>query len=102
MEPGQLRPLHPGAVVRQGEGGLIQVGEKRNKGRPGVEGIRHQLGENRLLQWSGVSVPEVLQEVQQIDPGLTHLMPQKVQGGKDGTNKPLITFPPVRLRSPPR
>jgi hypothetical protein len=69
---GELAPPHAMPVVddgQRGRGGIDGQGDLRGTG---VQRVRHDFGENRLLDRAGVRIPEVLQEMQQIDSRLTH------------------------------
>jgi hypothetical protein len=70
--PGKLAPPHPVAVIDDGQRGRGGIGGQGDLRGTGVQRVRHDLGENRLLDRAGVRIPEVLQEMQQIDSRLTH------------------------------
>jgi hypothetical protein len=70
--PRQLAPLHPPAVVRHRERRLGGVGRDTDAGGAGVEGVGDHFREDRLLEGAAVGVPEILEQVPQVDPCLAH------------------------------
>jgi hypothetical protein len=69
---GQLTPSHAEAVVYQREGARGRLGQDGDRARARIEGIRDDLGEDGLIRRAWIGVAQVLEETQQIDPGLTH------------------------------
>jgi hypothetical protein len=67
-----LRTFHPRAVVGDRERAARRVGCELDALRPRVERVGNDLGEDRLLHGPDVGIAEVLEQVQQIDPGFTH------------------------------
>lgn len=67
---GQVAPAHPRVIVDDGECRQGGIGPEVDGGRPRVEGVGHDLGHDRLLEAAGIGVPDVLQEMLQIDPCL--------------------------------
>ena len=68
----QLPALHPAPVVHDGQrrvGGLVEQADAR---RAGVERVGDDLGEDRLLERAGVRVPEVFEQVLEVDAGFAH------------------------------
>ena len=53
-------------------GSLPGIGLESQPGRPGVERVRHHLGEDGLFQGARIGVANVLEQVLQIDPRLAH------------------------------
>ena len=64
---GQVAPAHPRPIVDDRERRQGGIGPEMKSGRARVEGVRHDLGHDRLLEGAGIGVPDVLQEVLQID-----------------------------------
>ena len=73
--------LHPRAVVGDRERAARRVTRDVDAARSRVERVRHDLGENCLFQGTRVGIAEVLEQVQQIDPGLAHRWPSPGSSG---------------------
>ena len=70
--PGELAPPHAVSVVDHGKRGSSRVGREADLGGAGVERVRHDLGEDRLLDRPGIRVPEVFEKMQEVDSRLAH------------------------------
>ena len=68
----QFAALHPGAIVYRGQRVLCRVAFEADLGCARVEGVGRDLGKNRFLERSRVCVPQVLEQMQQIDACFTH------------------------------
>jgi hypothetical protein len=73
MVAGQLAPAHPRAIVGDGERRQGGIGPELKRGRARIEGVGHDLGHDRLLERPGIGVPDVLEEMLQIDACLAHV-----------------------------
>src|SRR6266566_1957602 len=73
MIAAQLGPRHTAPVVAHDE----RVGSRfeRDHRRPGVQGIRDDLADDRFLKRGGIGVPQVLEQVKQIDACFAHFRP---------------------------
>ena len=71
--PRQLPSLHAAAVVHDRQRRFGRVGEEADAGRSGVERVRDDFGEDRLLEGSGVRVPQIFEEVLEVDAGFAHV-----------------------------
>src|SRR6266566_1760629 len=73
MIAAQLGPRHAAPVVPHDE----RVGSRfeRNHRCPGVQGIRDDLADDRFLERGGIGVPQVLEQVKQIDACFAHFRP---------------------------
>ena len=71
--PRQLPSLHPTPVVHDGQRGLSRVGKEADARRTRVERVRHDLGEDRFLEPSGISVPQIFEKVLEVDSGFAHV-----------------------------
>ncbi len=80
MIPGQGLPAHPLSIVHHRQGGGHRVGPHPDQAGSRVQGVRHDLGEDRVLQAFRIRVPEVFQEVKEVDAGLAH----GAQYGREG------------------
>jgi hypothetical protein len=70
--PRQLPSLHAAPIVHDRERRVSWVGEKADPRRAGVERVRHGFGENCLLKGAGVRVPQIFEQVLEVDSGLAH------------------------------
>ena len=73
MKPRQLSSLHPAAIVNDRQRRVSGVGEKTDARRAGVERVRDGFGEDRLFKGADVGVPQVFEEMLQINSGLAHM-----------------------------
>jgi hypothetical protein len=78
--PDQVAPLHAGAVVHDGQRRLRGVGLHGDVRGAGIQGVRHNLGQDGLLDRAGIGVAKVFQEVKQIDAGFAHGTAVPIQG----------------------
>ena len=83
----QLATAHPGAVVHDGERGDRGIGRDRDGRRSRVERVGYDLDQDGLLRGPGVRVPQVLEEVEQIDAGLAHVSASARRGGGRGRGR---------------
>jgi hypothetical protein len=74
----ELAPAHAGAVVDHDQRLLGRVGQHADARAARVERVRHDLGEDLLLDRVGIGVAQVLEQVVQVDARLAHALP----GGK--------------------
>jgi hypothetical protein len=68
----QFAAPHAVAVVDHGQRGGGGVGHDGDLGGAGVQGVRHDFGEDRLIDRARIRVPEVLEKVQEVDAGFAH------------------------------
>ena len=73
---GQLAPPHADAVVDDDQQGIAAVGADGDPRGARVERIGDDLREDRLLQAARIGVPQVLEEVQEVDARLAHRAPR--------------------------
>ena len=69
----QLSALHASAVVDDRQCRIDCVGQEANAGRTRVKRIRDHFGEDRLFEGPGVGIPQVFEEVLEVDSGFTHV-----------------------------
>ena len=70
--PRQLPSLHATPVVHDRQRRVSRVGEKADVRCKRVERVRHGFSEDRLFQGAGVRVPQVFEEVLEVDAGFAH------------------------------
>jgi hypothetical protein len=68
----EFSPPHAGAVVHYGERGPRGIRADGDPRRARVERVGDDLGEDGLLEGPGIGVPQILEEVEEIDAGLAH------------------------------
>ena len=68
----QFPALHAAAVIDDRQRRVEGVGQETNVARTGVECIGDDLGEDRLFKGAGVGVPQVFEQVLEVDSSLTH------------------------------
>ncbi|MFN7955337.1 MAG: hypothetical protein U0610_26675 [bacterium] len=72
VEVTQVAPHHARAVVDHRERGPRGIGQEGDVRGTGVERVGDDLGEDRFLERAGIGIAQVLEQVQQVDSGLTH------------------------------
>ena len=70
--PAQLPATHAAAVIHDVERGRAGVAGQTDFGRSGVQGVRHDLGQDGLLERARVRIAQVLEEVEQVNAGFAH------------------------------
>ncbi len=70
--PRQLPSLHAAPVVHDRQRRVSRVGEKPDARRTGVERVRDDFGEDRLLERAGVRVPQIFEQMLEVDAGFAH------------------------------
>jgi len=65
----EVSALHAAAVINDRQRRDGRVGQEANASRTGVERVRDDLGEDRLFKGAGVGVPQVFEEVLEVDSG---------------------------------
>ena len=70
--PRQVLPLHPPPIVHDRQRRVSRVGDKADARRAGVERVRHGFGQDRLFKRAGVRIPQVFEEVLEVDAGFAH------------------------------
>jgi hypothetical protein len=70
---GQLSALHASAIVDDRQGRIDGVGQEANAGRARVKRIRDYFGKDRLFERPGVGIPQVFEEVLEVDSCFTHV-----------------------------
>lgn len=70
--PRQLPSLHTAPIVHDRQRRISRVGEKADARRAGVERVRYGFGENCLFKGAGVRVPQIFEQVLEVDSGLAH------------------------------
>ena len=80
----QRSPLHPAAVVYDGQCRRAGIGQQLDARRAGVECVGHDFGEDRLLERTGVGVAKVFEEMVKVDSRFTHrdILPVGRQRGR--------------------
>jgi hypothetical protein len=68
----QVPARHPLAVIGDRDGGAPGLRRDPDQARAGVERVRDDLRQYGLLQRPGVGVPQVFEEVQQVNARLGH------------------------------
>src|SRR5439155_16995885 len=68
----QLAPLHSGPVVRDGEGRLRGLGPEPDAARSRIERVGDDLGEDGLLEGAGISVAQILEQMEKVNTCLAH------------------------------
>jgi hypothetical protein len=69
----QLSALHASAIVDDRQCRIACVGQEANAGRTGVKRIRDHLSEDRFFEGPGVGIPQVFEEVLEVDTCFTHV-----------------------------
>jgi len=95
----QLAATHAAAVIDDVERGRARICGQADRGGPGIERVRDDLGQDGLLERARVRVAQVLEEVEQVNAGFAHgqetLRPKaRVCYSKD---PPCCLISPVRL-----
>ena len=72
MGPRQFAPLHPAPIVDDRERCLSRIGQQADARCSRVERIRDDFGEDRLLERSGVRVPQIFEKMLEVDAGFAH------------------------------
>jgi hypothetical protein len=67
--PRQLPALHAAPIVHDRQRRVSWVGEKADARRAGVERVRHGFGENCLFKGTGVRIPQIFEQVLEVDSG---------------------------------
>ncbi len=67
----QLAAYHAAAIIDDRERGALGIGCQHNAARTRIERIGHDLGEDDLLERAGIRVPQILEQMLQIDPGFS-------------------------------
>ena len=80
--PGQLASSHAGAIVDDGERPVCGRRAELDARRARVERVGDDLGQDRLLERTGIGVAKVLEEMQQVDTGLAHIVPLEESGDR--------------------
>src|SRR5207249_5512 len=68
----QLAATHTAAVIHDVERGCGGIGGQADLRGPGIEGVRDDLGEDGLLERARIRIAQVLEEVEQVNPGFAH------------------------------
>ena len=68
----QITPRHARAVIRDCQAGVGRFRYDADEARAGVERVGQYLREYRLLHGTGVSVPQVLEKMKEVNPGFGH------------------------------
>jgi hypothetical protein len=69
----QLSALHASAIVDDRQCRIDGVGQEVNAGRARVKRIRDHFGEDRLFEGPGVGIPQVFEEVLEVDACFAHV-----------------------------
>jgi len=71
--PRQLLSLHAAPIVHDRQRRVSRVGENADAGRAGVERVRHGFSEDRLFKGASVRVPQIFEEMLQVNSCLAHM-----------------------------
>jgi len=76
----QLTPAHADPVVHDGESGGRRIRRDCDGRGAGIEGVGDDLGEDGLLGGRRISVAQILEQVEQIDPRLAQTVALRPTG----------------------
>ena len=68
----KLPPLHPTPIIDDGQRGVGGVGQQADTRRARVKGVGDDFSEDRFLERTRVGVPEVLEEMLEVDTSFAH------------------------------
>ena len=80
----QVAPLHAGAVVDGRERRSRRVDHELYGSCARIEGVGDDLGQDRLFDRSGISVTQVLEQVEEVDARLAHENGDSIMAGSRG------------------
>ena len=69
---GELAPLHAAAIVQDRERRVRPIREQADVHGPGIERVGDDFSEDRLLERARIGVPQVFEQMLEVDPSFTH------------------------------